>query len=343
MDASRVPIVFIVDDPPINVSYWLRKQQSDLGILPESRGDFSKFLDRWPEMEKSRIIPNAFWRRFIEWAQGAGVRGKFSLLPCPAGLGSIDDHVEGYTERGLDELIELVKVSCMKNFDITPEVLTHTLAWDVENRRLLPFTEHEWMGRQNAKTLAAYMAEGLRILRNVGIVAAGVTQPCSFSGDENVYARAVLEAEKQVNGIRHTFYFLNCDPTSAPVPSPVMIADRDHDEFVVSVVSASRADEPFWATIYGDGDTAEMADYYISKDGIRGRFIDLLQAGGPIVFHAHSQTLYSNGTEKGFLALQEVARRVRAHIGDRVQWMKIGEFAEHTIQQWQAADGPARA
>jgi len=333
MGNGRVPMVFIVDDPPINVSYYLRKQQSDRGILPPSRGSFSTFLDRWPEMEPSRIVPNAFWRKFIEWAQAAGVKGKFSLLPCPAGLGFIDDHVDGYMDKELAELIELVRVEYMKDFDITPEILTHTLAWDIEKREMLPITEHEWMARQDGETLAAYMAEGLRVLKNVGIVARGITQPCSFSGDEHLYARAVLEAEKRVNGIRHTFYFLNTDAESTPVPSPVMIADEDRDEFVVSVVSASTADEPFWASIYGDGDIPAMADYYISEDGTKGRFLDLLQAGGPIVFHAHSQTLYSNGAEKGFMALQEVVRRVGEHIGDRVEWMKIGEFAERVIKE----------
>jgi hypothetical protein len=76
-----------------------------------------------------------------------------------------------------------------------------------------------------------------------------------------------------------------------------------------------------------------MADYYISRDGAKGRFVDLLRSGGPIVFHAHSQTLYSNGTEKGFMALQEVVRRVGEHIGDRVEWMKIGEFADRVIEE----------
>ncbi|MGD0112105.1 MAG: hypothetical protein ABSD48_09585 [Armatimonadota bacterium] len=333
MDSGRIPMVFIVDDPPINVSYYLRKQQSDRGILPPSRGDFSKFLDRWPEMEPSRIVPNAFWRKLIEWAQAVGVKGKFTLLPCPAGLGCIDDHVDGYADRELSELIELVRVEYTKNFDITPEILTHTLAWDIEKREMLPITEHEWMARQDGETLAAYMAEGLRILKSVGIVARGITQPCSFSGDEHLYARAVLEAEKRVNGIRHTFYFLNTDADSAPVPSPVMIADEDRDEFVVSVVSASMADEPFWTSIYGGGEIPTMADYYISRDGAKGRFVDLLRSGGPIVFHAHSQTLYSNGTEKGFMALQEVVRRVGEHIGDRVEWMKIGEFADRVIEE----------
>jgi hypothetical protein len=331
----QIPAVFIVDDPPINVSYYLRKQQYDRGILRESRGGFSTFLDRWREMEPSRIIPNAFWREFIAWAQAEGVKGKFSLLPCPAGLGSLDDGVEGYTAAELAELLALVREEYTRNFDITPEILTHTLAWDLANGGLLPITEHEWMAQQTGETLADYMAAGLRILRNVGIVAPGITQPCSFSGDEQVYARAVLEAEKRVNGLTHTFYFLNTDDTATPAPSPVVLADPARDEFVVSVVSASRADEPFWAAIFGDDvSVTEMADYYLSADGTTGRLVELARAGGPIVFHAHAQTLYSSETERGFAALQEVIRRMRRHLGDQLRWMRIGEFAEGVIRAW---------
>ena len=211
MPDTRIPLVFIVDDPPINVSYFLRKQQHDRGILRPSRGGFSLFLDRWQEMEASQIIPNAFWRRFIGWAREVGVKGKFSLLPCPAGLGFIDDQVEGYTDAELAELLDLVRTEYTQNFDITPEILTHTLAWDLAKGELLPIMEHEWMAQQTEETLAGFMAKGLEVLRNVGIVAPGITQPCNFPGDEALYARAVLEAVKRVHGGTHTFYFLNTE------------------------------------------------------------------------------------------------------------------------------------
>ena len=232
-------------------------------------------------MEASRIIPNAFWRKFIGWAQVEGVKGKFSLLPCPAGLGFIDDRGGGLQRRGAGRVArDLVRTEYMRNFDITPEILTHTLAWDLAKGELLPITEHEWMAQQTEETLADYMAKGLEVLRNVGIVAPGITQPCSFSGDEALYARAVLEAVKRVQRL-HPHLLLPQHRRRRPRrrPSPVMIADPARDEFVVSVVSASKADEPFWATIYGDGEIPEMVDYYLTEDGTQGRFRELAEGG----------------------------------------------------------------
>ena len=101
----------------------------------------------------------------------------------------------------------------------------------------------------------------------------------------------------------------------------------EQDEFVVSLVSASRADEPFWNALYGEGDIMEMADYYITPDGKNGRLIELANNGCPLVFHAHGQTLYANGTEKGFLSLQEAVRRMGAFLGDKIEWLKASELA----------------
>jgi hypothetical protein len=290
-------------------------------------------LARWPEMEKSRIIPNAFWKKLITWALTKGIKGKFTLLPCPAGLGYIDDQVAGYTPQELQELLHLVKHEYMKNFDITPEIFTHTMHWDRHAKKLLPVTEFEWMDDKDADTIADYMAGALQILKNVGIVATGITQPCNFRGDEKVYAEAVRKAMKKVNHLKHSFYFLNCS-TEAVVHSPVMIADRENDEYVVSVVSASRADEPFWNALYGEGDIMEMADYYMSRDGKQGRFVELINNSCPLVFHAHSQTLYSNGTEKGFAALQEVINRVERFLDGRVEWLKTSELMERVIRDF---------
>jgi hypothetical protein len=181
------------------------------------------------------------------------------------------------------------------------------------------------------------MAEALRVLRNVGIVATGVTQPCNFRADELMYARAVLRAEKEVNGIKHTYYFLHADGESARVPCPIMVQDRQAGDCVVSIASGSKADEPFWDTIYGGGDVQQMADYFISADGAKGRLVELARAGGPVVFHGHSQTLYSNGAETGFEALKAVVRRVNQHLAGTVQWMNMTELVEHVI----AAEGTA--
>jgi hypothetical protein len=328
---TRIPIALIVDDPPVNSTYWLRRQAHELGILRPASGDFGKWVADWPAQEPSKIIPNAFWVKFIRWASQAGVRGKFTLLPCPAGQGFIDDQVAGYSGAELSELVSLVREEYTRQFDITPEILTHSMAWDLKERRILPIWEHQWMSQQTEQVLTDYMAEGLRVLKNVGIMAHGVTQPCNFGGDEALYARAVLAAVKRVHGVSRAFYFLTTDGDSLPVRSPVVISDAARGEYVVSVASGVRGDEPFWASLYGGGDVVEMAEYFISADGQRGRLVDLLRSGGPVIFHCHGQTIFSNGSERGFQSLQLVIERVNRHLGPRVQWMNMREFVEHTI------------
>ena len=332
---ERVPAVFMVDDPPINSAYLMRKQMEDAGKPLEENGFFSRtYLSRWREMEKSTIIPNAFFKNLIIWALKEGVKGKCSLLACPGGLGFLDSAVTGYSKAELKELIGIFKNEYMQNFEITPEILTHTLALDLKTDKLLPVTEHEWMAAQDEKTLTAYMARGLQVLRNAGIIATGITQPCNYRGDFALYSRAVLNAEKRVNNISKTYYFHDCEAEALEVNSKIMINNPEKNEYVVSVVSASRADEPFWYTLYGEGEPGKLADYYITEDGRQGRFLDLLSTNSPLVFHAHGQTLYSNGSEKGFLALQEVVRRMNKYLSGRFVWMKIGEFAEWNVKKW---------
>ena len=330
---GKVPAVFIVDDPPINAAYLMRKQMEDAGTLVPSNSFFEKtYLTRWKEMEKSAIIPNAFFKKVADWAVKEGVKGKVSLLACPGGLGYLDDQVKGYSGEELKELIGIFKNDFMKNFDITPEVLTHTMGMDLKTNKLVNLPEYKYMATLNEEELTNYFAKGLQTLKNVGIVAAGITQCNSYNGDFAMYSRAVLNAEKRVNGITKTFYFNDCDADNKKVSSKVMIADKDKNEYVVSVVSASKADEPFWYALYGEGDPIKLADYYISEDGKSGRLIDLLSTNSPLVFHAHGQTLYSNGAEIGFQSLQEVVRRMNKYMKGRFVWMKTSEFAEWNIK-----------
>ena len=331
---ERVPAVFIIDDPPVNSAYLMRKQMEAAGKPLGEKDFFTRtYLLRWREMEKSAIIPNAFFKKLAGWAVTEGVKGKCTLLACPGGLGFLDDKVAGYSGEQLKELLDIFRNDITRNFDITPEILTHTLALALKTNQLLPQTEHEWMALQNEETLTDYMAKGLQVLKNAGITATGITQPCNYRGDFGLYSRAVLAAEKRVNKLGETYYFHDCNSEDKKVSSKIMLQDPEKNEYVVSIVSASRADEPFWYTLYGEGDPEKLADYYISKDGKSGRFIDLLSTNSPLVFHAHGQTLYSNGSEKGFLSLQVVIARMKKYLSGRISWMKIGEFADWNIKQ----------
>ncbi len=118
---EKIPIVFMIDDPPINTSYLMRKQMEDAGTLVEGTGFFERtYLSHWRDMEKSTIIPNAFFKKVGQWLVKEGVKGKTSLLPCPGGFGYLDGTVKNYSEEQRKELIDIFKNIFMKNFDITP-------------------------------------------------------------------------------------------------------------------------------------------------------------------------------------------------------------------------------
>ena len=81
-NVKKVPIVFMIDDPPINTSYLMRKQMQDAGTLKEGNGFFERtYLSHWRDMEKSTIIPNAFLKKVAQWLVKEGVKGKTTLLP----------------------------------------------------------------------------------------------------------------------------------------------------------------------------------------------------------------------------------------------------------------------
>jgi len=54
-------------------------------------------------------IPVSFARKFGEWCAEHGVRGKFSFVPMPGGLGTIDLGLPGFSKAHLDEWIRAAK------------------------------------------------------------------------------------------------------------------------------------------------------------------------------------------------------------------------------------------
>ena len=70
-----------------------------------------------------------------------------------------------------------------------------------------------------------------------------------------------------------------------------------------------------------------VADRYLTEDGRGGRLAQLFDAGTPIVFHTHWQSLYSNGRRTGLRVLGEVGRRVASAWGDGVRWVKCSGLA----------------
>jgi hypothetical protein len=74
---------------------------------------------RWEDLPV--VIPEAFTREFAEWCIAHEVRGKFSVVPCPAGLGRVDEQLPLFTRAQHESWLKMCRETIMPSFDITPE------------------------------------------------------------------------------------------------------------------------------------------------------------------------------------------------------------------------------
>ncbi len=300
-----VPVSFLLDDPaPLRNPMFFHR-----GF----RGDVE-------------VVPNAFLSAFADVAERWGIRGKFSLLPYPFGLGRIDRELDGISAAELAEFLHLVRQRVTPLFDLTPEMLTHWNALDLATGRLLPLWEHEWSRRQTRATLTPYLARALEILNAVDLPANGITSPWNFGhGVEGEYVPAILAAQRQVNDLTLTWYFLDFDEEAQHLPPRVMHLDPAAREAVVSIVVCTQMDMA-WPTQLGAPATT---DALINADGTEGRMVELLRARSPVAFASHWQSLFSNGSAAGLAALEELARRLHDAYGSTVRWTTCSELARY--------------
>lgn len=327
----RAPVALIVDDPAPGINpLWFFRRQVDGQAAPVY----------------ARTIPVAFMEDWCRWVGESGARGDFTILPYPAGLGRVDGTLEGFDTGETRAWMTLARENVAPQFDIHPEILTHTRALDLTTKQLLPLSEHEWTMAQDEETLAEYFAVAMQILKDAGVPNHGITQPCFFHSDESRYARALLTAEKQVNARKVTHNFLHMDSISDVVPPRLTLLDEAAGEAVVSLWTGT--DDFVWNTQEPDNpdQTASpetLADRFLTADGQGGRLAELLTGGGPLVMVTHWQSLYSNGTRLGLQTHKEVAARLESLWGERIAWRKLSEIAAHflaarTVRLTAAAD-----
>ena len=134
----------------------------------------------------AREIPDAFLRRFGSGAREHGVKGKFSIVPYPACVGWLDRELPGWSRRELSDSLQLVRELMVPNWDIHPEMITHTRVIDLQTGRPLSEISAATMEnsypqtRKSVDELAAYLAYALRILKNCDLPCEGITTPGGF-------------------------------------------------------------------------------------------------------------------------------------------------------------------
>ena len=176
----RVPLSFIIDDSTclVNMGHFCMPQFAT--AYPE-RTDYQKPWQTWP-----REIPDSFVRSFGEWCAGQGVKGKYSIVPYPACVGWVDREMPGWSRRELLDSLKLVRELMVPNWDIHPEMITHTRVIDLKTGR--PFEEISPATMENSyprekksvDELAAYLAYALKILKNCDLPCEGITTPGGF-------------------------------------------------------------------------------------------------------------------------------------------------------------------
>ena len=76
-------------------------------------------------------------REFGQWCAEHGVKGKYSVVPYPACVGWLDRELPGWSRQELLDSLQLVRELMVPNWDIHPEMITHTRVIDLKTGRPL--------------------------------------------------------------------------------------------------------------------------------------------------------------------------------------------------------------
>jgi hypothetical protein len=319
---DRVPLSLIIDDsaPLVNLNYFFIRD----------RNECTGQNQRWEDVPV--VIPESFTRAWAEWCGENGVRGKFSVVPCPAAIGRIDQDLPLFGRKQLNSWLAMCRSVIMPNFDITPEMLTHTFILDLKTLQPLPgrpWEQYDWQQLPADEELVTeYIAFACRILANVGLTPAGVTSPGGFGGKSlALYAKTAGNAVRAATGNPTPFFFQQIR-TTPPVPVPVWYADKDRGTAVGEIIACTGDWTGNW-TGYGETD----ADKYITADLQGGCLPAMIDAGGPVVLCSHWQGFYGmhNDDHRGFHTLKTVVARLKAldPDGTRTCWRRVSEITNY--------------
>lgn len=319
---DRVPLSLIIDDSTllVNLNYFFMRDRNP--IDGQNR--------RWEDIPV--VHPESFTREFAEWCGAHGVKGKFSVVPCPAALGRLDEPLPLFGRQQQESWLRMCRESIVPHFDITPEMLTHTFVLDLKT--LQPRDPQLWeqwgwdrLPVDQEELVTDYIALSCSILNNVGLTPQGVTSPGGFGNPLDFYARCAAVALRRVTG-NPTPYFFKRITHEGPIDIPVWHADRHAGTAMGEIIAATGDRTGSW-TGYGEVD----ADYYITADLQGGRLPAVIDAGDPAVLISHWQGFYGlhNEDRRGFKALQTVVGRLAARdpAGEQTCWRRCSEITTY--------------
>ncbi len=323
---NRVPISLIIDDSTclVNLAYFGIPQFGE--VFPE------QYKQDWRKLP--REIPDSFVREFGEWSLENGVKGKYSIVPYPACTGWVSRFIPGWTERELKNSLALVREVIMPNWDIHPEMVSHTRVIDIKTGKPYPYAtpdymeNWEWSQTKSVDELAAYQAYALSILKEAGLPCEGLTTPGGYgSRNQDNLALSTLEAVRDVYGaeIPHYFRDLFTEKDKSVAPKVLFPSGLEGNDpgCVVSIIGCT--DDWFGGW---DGLVPGDVNNFITEDLASGRMVEVIENGEPAIIVCHWPGVYFNGEKIGFNILKEVKKRLDQKYSDLI-WMKLSEISRY--------------
>ena len=321
---ARVPVSLIIDDSTClaNLAHFCIPQFAE--VFPD------RYKQDWRKLP--REIPDSFVREFGEWCLERGVKGKYSIVPYPACVGWVDREMPGWTGRELEASRKLVRDFMTVDWDIHPEMVTHTWAIDIKTGRPFPERSERFMENwgfsvgKSTDELAEYLAFALQVLKNAGFPCEGITTPGGF-GNRVLpeLAQAVEESVRDVHKAQIPHYFRHLftdDRSVAPQVQYARDLDTRDPRCVVSIIGCTGDWFGGW-----DGLEAGTVDQFITEDG-GGRLPEVIRRGEPAILVCHWPGIYFNGERIGFNIFKEVVKRLHERY-DNLLWMKNSEIARY--------------
>lgn len=328
MPRDRVPLSFIIDDSTclVNMGHFCNPQFAT--AWPNS-AEYQKPWQSWP-----REIPDAFVREFGEWCAGKGVKGKYSIVPYPACVGWLDRELPGWSRQDLLASLKLVRELMVPNWDIHPEMITHTRVIDLKTGRPLEEISAATMEnsypqeKKSVDELAAYLAYALRILKNCDLPCEGITTPGGFGNAvKSELPIAVDQAVRDVYGVDLPHYFkyvISGDESTEPQFEYLRGLGTNDVRLTVNVPAGT--DDWFGGW---QGDVLSEPDRYCNADATSGRMVELIKRRQPAVMLCHWPGIYSNGSKEGFTSFQRIVTALASRYANETIWMKVSEIGRY--------------
>lgn len=324
---DKVPLSIIFDDSTVLVNlnyFWMR-----------DRNPIDGLGRRWEHVPV--VHPESFTREFAEFCLEHGVRGKFSVVPNPAGLGRIDEGLPMFSREQQESWLKMCREVIVPAYDITPEMITHTAVVDPKTMKPLEtgeWEQYEWstLPMDREEFVTEYIRVACEIVNNVGMPPEGVTSPGGFGGrTHEFYVKVGGIANRLVTGNPTPYIFRRVSDTGS-VDIPVWYADRDAGTAVGEIIASTNDWTGSW-----EGYREADADKYITEDLQGGRLPEVIDAGDPAVLISHWQGFYGMHDEdrRGFNAFKTVVHRLkdRDPDGERTQWRKCSEITNYACQR----------